>query len=1213
MSQVPLNNVSFSNLINNMYNSNINNPISFSKLYNFSPDIYKYGDISIKSLTSKYRNFVPTDINSLVIWYDANNNNNVYNLKNLSSNIFNATLNNEATYNKYGLNTLPCISINSNNYYKIDNIDINTKNLTIAMVIINNNINNNIINGGIYNNINNIIINNNTINNYINKPIIYLINLYIDTNNSLNINFRYNGKILNNINTGIITTTINLNNTITFFSNFNGSFSELLIYNNVINNSNIYLIESYLASKWWSVPSYVLPNDHMYYNINPPNLLIFPSLLYLFDNNNIEIINHGNQGNLLNGIITNNYINYSYQYSSNSNNLLIFYKFDNNNSNNGLLSDVFNFNILSGSINYNNINKIRGTHSIYLNNSSINTSISYNSSIIDFSTNTEYTIILWYYINSYNINDRLFYINNDISFILQRNGSTNDLIFKNIIIENAMIVDGKWKNLTLILKKQNNNMLVSIYLNSFLYIDNYICSNTWLFNNVIYNSFIINYNTDIYYDEFRLYNKCLNIYEIQEILQLPYSLQKSYNNNDNYGFLFNTYNFNDNNTNFEINYNNIINNCFNTNNYITISFNIIIYNSFILINILHISNILKISFKNNTANIFIEINYINYRKTYIYNNDNISHNYKFVIFLSNDINLYYNNTLLFIDNIFITSSTVFNDLPGGDFFNSSTNFFYIGNYYNIIYKNYTTSPFLLENFQIYNFNLSNSNIIYNNHPNYDYYKYKNFAFTSIILNNGLNNINYIGPTYDNLITPYNTSNYLWINNTKFFNVYNGIQIFLVPSSGFYNFIVAGASGGNSFSTKINNYGGRGIILTNNIYLNKNDILYIGVGQIGNNGSSMIYNNNLLQGQGGGGGMSIVFNYTSNFIVLISGGGGGNGQNSIGVDATYTTYSTKDAGNYGIVSSNGNGGNNGLHGIADGYGAGGGGFNTNGENCYNFNGISFNNIINNSNLSIPTLLNVGGLGGFIGGATGGSSFNITNLIWGGGGGGGYSGGLGGSASINGITLGGGGGGSYDYNGINNNGTMIGYNISNGYIKIKYLTNESFDIYTKINNNIIKKDLILLLEIYNKNCYDINIPYSIINLMNGCFCSFNKIVNIQNNYLILISNTLIIPNNNIKSISLLYRININDNNFNLINNITIYYYYFNNNIIYNNINNINNVSTSWKFITLIGDFNTSTISLFNNILNANLGIVMCYNRIISLEEHIINYNSYNNIYI
>ena len=660
----------------------------------------------------------------------------------MASNIFNASLNNTGNlplYNKYGINSYPSIYFNNNNsYYSINNINLNTNGITAAYVLLGTSNYTSVFNdnNNAFNYINNFLLSNSGgISNYINIPIIQTITANLNANNNLNLNYRYNGTNINTVSSGIYNN-ISLNNNVTLFQNFNGNLGEFILYNQALSTSNIALLESYLACKWWGLPSYILPQTHQYSSISAPSLINYPSLLYLFDSYTSNsycniLLNYGNQGSLLNANLYNNYINYSSQYSTNSNGLLINYKFDNTNTNYGTLGSSYNFNIYTGSISYSSTNKIKGNYSINLNNASINTTLSYVGST-NFATFTQYTIMFWYYINSFNPNDFLFSIKNDNSFILQRNQSTNDLIFKGITITNGMITDTNWKNIALVLTYSNNNMIVSIYLNSILYISNYVIKNTWLLSSSSFSSFIINNGGNINYDDFRLYNRNLSSYEIQEILSFPVSSQISYRKN-NTAYLFNSFVFNNNNSYFNINYNNFYNNYINNKTFITISFNLLIYYSFTLINIFHISNLLKISFKNNTSSIYIDIYYNSYRKTYAFLNDSNSHNYLFNIALATSPVSFSLNTSLFIDYNLQSTSTVYNDLASGDYYGTvGTNFVYIGNYYNSAYASLSTSPFLIENMQIYNYNTYNSNIIiYNQYPVYNYYSRNNFPFTSI--------------------------------------------------------------------------------------------------------------------------------------------------------------------------------------------------------------------------------------------------------------------------------------------------------------------------------------------------------------------------------------------------------------------------------------------------------------------------------------------------
>ena len=1056
-------------------------------------------------------------------------------------------------------------------------------------------INYDIVYGNEFNHINsNISINSNIYTSNIDKTGILISTLSIKENNTLNINTRYN--CIDNINynaSGI--NYIILNNSNKLFQNFQGNVSEILLYNSKLSTSNIYLLESYFATKWWGNPSYLLKSDHMYYNINPPSLVNFPQLLYLFDTSteistNNLLINRGNQGSLLNATINNNYLNYSLIYSSNYNSLLIYYNFDNNNDNLGNLGSSYNFSINTGNPYYDNINKVFGIYSICLNNSSLLIPISYDQSEFDFSLNTEYTISFWYYINNYNILDSLLNINNDHNFILARYLNTNDLIFANIIIKNAGVIDNKWKNITITMKKINNNCYVNIYYNSYLLISNYLLKNTWILTNNNYNYIILNKgNTDIYYDNFRIYNRVLSTQEIQEILNLSISTQKSYNNN-NYGYLIkNNY--------INLDYNNF-KYIFYNNNQITISFNLLIYNNdYIYTDIFYAYNILKISFKNN----YLDINYNNTRKTYTFINDFKSHNYKII---TNDMQLY-------IDNILNNEIIIYNEIENY-IINDIIDIVVIGNYNN----NQNFSPFLIENLQIYNYE-NYSNINFSDYPKYNY----KIPFNSISFSKGFNKNIHLGPSYnDDILIPYNSSNLTWINDKNIFDIFNGIQKFTILADGYYDIIAAGAAGGYSVSSTKSN--GKGIILNTTSYLYKNDIIYIAVGQKGGDGISGTYKTTYkLSGEGGGGGCSIIYNYTSNSIILIAGGGGGNSDIFIGKDATNITSGTTDTNNKGIVATNGNGGYSG-NGAGGGYGVGGGGFYKNAQYVANYSGLSFMSIMNNSNIIISNDSNSkGGYGGFPCGGNGGTNYNtitgVTNWIWGGGGGGGYSGGIGGSLAPNGLTYGGGGGGSFDINSVNNYGNIIiiygknGYNESDGFVNIKYITNDPYYIYANANINIIYNGLILLIEPHNTYSFNDKKPLTLTNLINANSCYVNKQIILTNNYINFVSNNLIIPNNNILSITIFYKILILNNGFVFDDITNINKCYINNNSN-GNITTINNISSNMNCITLIGFFSNNTITLFNNITSINVGCILCYNKQITFNEHMNNYNCYINKY-
>lgn len=1198
MSQLPLTNVSFSNIINSIYNSNINSPISITNFYNYSVDSKRTNQINFSDYVSKYRTFLPTDISSIIGWYDANSiiNNNTSNLNNLASNIFNLSNINAAPVYNYKFNGFSSLNFSNSGYYNLNNIDVFSKNITISTAFYVNSNNTNIITGGDFSNISVFLYNNNNIiKNYSTIPIIYTIQLSTNENNYLDINLRYNGSnlITNNNSYLIDKNTLNLNNEIKFFENTDGYLSELLIYNDKLTSSNLDIVEKYLASKWWGSPDYLLPSCNIYYNINPPNLVNFPNCLFRFDkpttDNNITLNNYGNKGSLLNATLNNYYNNYYSLYSSIIDGLIINYNFDDNINNNGSLT-INNPNHLN-SINYSD-NRIRGTKSINLNNDYLNINASINQN------DTTYTIMFWYYINSSSINNNILNINGNNIISIDAN---NNIIAFNTSIPN---INNRWNNIAIVITDNTYNL----YYNSLIIARN-IKANSWIFNTSILSIYINVNKINANYDDFRIYNRGLNDFEIQEVFGMPI-IMKSYNNTT--GYLFNNYSSINNNSSLLIDYNNFKNIIFSDNNLnISVLFYLTIYNNFNYLNIIHIANIFKICLKQDILkqNYYIEIKFKSITKTFKINYDNLIHSYLILI------NTQTSSIDVKIDNINIPlgingSGTNFLNNFTNDYYTNDNNA-YLGYYYNNNYNidNTITCKYLIENFQIYNTNI-NTIIEYNKTPMRTFAD-QLYPFTLMKLIPVSNNN--IGPSYDNLIKSYLTSNNYWISNSNFLNTSNSIIQLTIPKNGYYNFIASGAAGGNSYTVN-NNNGGRGIIVSNNIYLYKYDNILIAIGQQGGNGANKKEN-----AQGGGGGMSVVYNNTSNNIILIAGGGGGNGQLTVGMDATITTSGTSDFYNITEIATNGNGGNSGYYDMANGYGAGGGGFYTNAKNVQNYSGISFNSILQGNNLI--TNLNGGGLGGFPGGATGGINYSSSinnNYIWGGGGGGGYSGGAGGSAYHNDITTGGGGGGSYDYTSYKNNAKQIiseennGYSTANGYIKINFITNNSYLNYSKANSNIIKNDIVLLIEPYNINSYNKAVPLGITNIVNGYYCDLMKNSFNDNNSILLLNNSITINNtNNILSLSIWYKININEknlfildsNNKNIIENI----YYLN-----NNTSTIDTTpSTTWKFITIIGKFNNPII-LFNGISSLNVGTIIGYNRIITITEHINNYNAYLYLY-
>jgi hypothetical protein len=184
----------------------------------------------------------------------------------------------------------------------------------------------------------------------------------------------------------------------------------------------------------------------------------------------------------------------------------------------------------------------------------------------------------------------------------------------------------------------------------------------------------------------------------------------------------------------------------------------------------------------------------------------------------------------------------------------------------------------------------------------------------------------------------------------------GIQLWKVPATGNYSFIVAGAGGAPSSG------GGRGYIITATLNLTQGQVLKILVGQTGLSS----------YGNGGGGGTFVA---TSTDIPLIVSGGGGGG--SLNNNSNWPIQPGQDA--------SGIGGNDvaGADGTGDGgcgnFGGGGASFTYNTAYALSFINGGYGGRLPDTNCVS------GGSGGFGGGGGGGN---------GGGGGGGVGGGKGG---------------------------------------------------------------------------------------------------------------------------------------------------------------------------------------------------------------------------
>lgn len=287
-----------------------------------------------------------------------------------------------------------------------------------------------------------------------------------------------------------------------------------------------------------------------------------------------------------------------------------------------------------------------------------------------------------------------------------------------------------------------------------------------------------------------------------------------------------------------------------------------------------------------------------------------------------------------------------------------------------------------------------------------------------------------GAPLSNFINSY--SNTSWASNSSYFNVVNGIQLWTVPTTGTYRIVARGANGKPATGNASTVSGGRGVIITADVTLNKSEVIKILVGQQGlastNNG-------------GGGGGTFIVrspYN-TESSIVVIAGGGGGRRIASLGVgiDGSNSTsgwrtqFANDSSSNNVFINTNNNlsefpntvilgyGGSAGTNGFGDG----GAGFFGDGFDDSTVSTAVAKAFINGGNGGVTPDGSHGGFGG--GGSGQGGN--------GGGGGGGYTGGNGGHTA--------GGGGSF----VISSATNVSYTYDTNYT---YPTSGVFHGYVTI---------------------------------------------------------------------------------------------------------------------------------------------------------------------
>ncbi len=288
----------------------------------------------------------------------------------------------------------------------------------------------------------------------------------------------------------------------------------------------------------------------------------------------------------------------------------------------------------------------------------------------------------------------------------------------------------------------------------------------------------------------------------------------------------------------------------------------------------------------------------------------------------------------------------------------------------------------------------------------------------------------MGPTQTDVNTEYSGTNL----DGDVTIVSQGIQQWIVPTTGYYEIEVAGAKGSLA-------NGGPGAIVKGVVYLTAGDTLQILVGQKGLDVGST------YSSAGGGTFVAIGGSHTTAAPLIIAGGGGG-------VNTSYTLISNS----YGSTSTSGSAGDSGGAGGTNGNGgaaatgsnapgAGGGGFYTNGDSISGTRPVEGGAAFINGGNGGRGETSLGSFTGRPDGGFGGASGSANAA----GGGGGCSGGGGGSGE-SGIDRASGGGGSYidstfmeistsdgNYDGLATfNGTAIvdlaAYNTSDGYVNI-----------------------------------------------------------------------------------------------------------------------------------------------------------------------------------
>lgn len=163
-----------------------------------------------------------------------------------------------------------------------------------------------------------------------------------------------------------------------------------------------------------------------------------------------------------------------------------------------------------------------------------------------------------------------------------------------------------------------------------------------------------------------------------------------------------------------------------------------------------------------------------------------------------------------------------------------------------------------------------------------------FPFSSITLNNAGATGRY-GPTLAQMRTRYEAQD--WTQDDRFLNrIGQGIQVFTVPTTGSYTFMVVGGTRGN-ITSGVGSCSRRR--LTVRVTLEKGWKVYVIVGQAGSRGGTI---NTRTRASAGGGGTFVYCPEYSNQPIVVAGGAGGV-TNDSGRDDTNVADLTGQSGRY----------------------------------------------------------------------------------------------------------------------------------------------------------------------------------------------------------------------------------------------------------------------------------------------------------------------------